>query len=379
MASEKKQSAEKSSGKVRYAVVGLGHIAQIAILPAFAHAKTNSELVAIVSNDAEKRAEVGKMYNLERTYSYDEFDDCLASGDVDAVFIALPNHLHREYTERAARAGVHVLCEKPMAVSEDDCRAMIEVCAQNQVRLMIAYRLHFEEANLKAIEIARSGMLGDLRIFNSVFNMQAAEGNIRVREETGGGTLYDIGVYCINAARYLFGDEPTEAVAMSANNGEERFREVDEMTSAILRFPGERLANFTTSFGASDTSVYTIIGTKGELRLDPAYDYAGVLRHHLTIDGKTTQTTFSPRDQFASELIYFSDCVLKKQEPEPSGYEGLADVRIVNCIYQAAMSGQRVAIPPMPPKQRPSMAQEIHRPAVIPPKLVNVESPSGDS
>jgi predicted dehydrogenase len=150
-------SASAGGHKVRYAVVGLGHIAQIAVLPAFAKAK-NSELVALVSDDPKKLAKLGKKYNVPLRYSYDEYDACLCSGEVDAVYIALPNSLHREYTVRACRARVHVLCEKPMAVTESDCEAMIAAAKENRTRLMIAYRLHFEEANMKAVEIARSGI-----------------------------------------------------------------------------------------------------------------------------------------------------------------------------------------------------------------------------
>jgi predicted dehydrogenase len=230
--------------KVRYAVVGQGYIAQVAILPAFAHARRNSELAALVSGDRVKRKALGRKYGVAGLYSYEAYDECLRGGGVDAVFIALPNHLHRDYAVRAARAGVHVLCEKPMAMTEADCKAMIAAARRGRVKLMVAYRLHFEEANLKAAEMTRSGKLGEPRIFDSLFTMQVKAGNIRVQGE-GGGALYDIGVYCINAARALFAAEPVEVFAWSANNGERRFREVDEMTAAVMRFPGERLATFT--------------------------------------------------------------------------------------------------------------------------------------
>src|SRR3954471_15451727 len=144
--------------KVRYAVVGLGHIAQVAVLPAFAHAE-NSELAALVSDDPEKLDRLGRRYKVKARFSYDRYDECLRGGDIDAVYIALPNHLHRSYSERAARAGVHVLCEKPMAVTEADCLSMIRVAEENRVKLMIAYRLHFEEANLRVIDLVQQGKL----------------------------------------------------------------------------------------------------------------------------------------------------------------------------------------------------------------------------
>src|ERR1039458_2111158 len=165
----------KSGRKIRYAVVGLGHLAQVAVVPAFKKAQ-NSELVTIVSGDAEKRDKVAKKYRLGQAYSYDDYEKALFC--VDAVYIVLPNHLHREYAVRAAKAGVHVLCEKPMAVTEPDCEAMIDVANQNDVKLMIAYRLHFEKGNLEAVRLAKNGKLGKLRIFNSEFAQQVVADNI---------------------------------------------------------------------------------------------------------------------------------------------------------------------------------------------------------
>ena len=286
------RSPKQQGGRVRYAVVGQGYISQIAVLPAFANARRNSELVALVSDDPQKLQVLGRRYGVDRLYGYEEFDACLASDEVDAVFIALPNHLHHAYTLRSARAGKHVLCEKPMAVTEDECLEMIEEAEKNRVQLMVAYRLHFEQANLKAVEIARAGRLGDLRTFNSLFCMQVEDGNIRLQAAAGGGTLYDIGIYCINAARHLFGAEPIEVVAFAANNGEARFREVDEMTSAILRFPDDRLASFTCSFGAADVAAFDLGGTKGTLRLEKAYSFAEDMTQRLTVGKRTTEKTY---------------------------------------------------------------------------------------
>jgi predicted dehydrogenase len=368
----------KSSSKIRYAVVGLGHIAQVAVLPAFKNSK-NSELVAIVSGESEKRKKLGKKYRLDHVYSYEGYDRALSQ--VDAVYIAVPNHLHREYAVRAAQAGVHVLCEKPMAVSEEECKSMIYAAEQHQVKLMIAYRLHFEAGNLAAIQLAESGKLGDLRMFTSEFSQQVTEDNVRVTEATerGGGPVYDMGVYCINAARYLFRAEPTEILAITANNGEKRFKNVEEMTSVVMRFPEERVANFTCSFGAADVSRYALIGTEGLLMSDPAYEYAMEIKHELKIGEKKKTRTFPKRDQFAAELVYFSDCILQNRDPEPSGLEGLADVRIVEAIYESARTRKVIELPVLPAKKRPSEGQEIHRPAHDKPKTVRAKSPSGEA
>jgi glucose-fructose oxidoreductase len=351
--------------RIRYAVVGLGHITQAAVLPAFAHAGRNSELAALVSGDPAKLQELGRRYRVKHTLGYEEYDDFLRSGSVDAVYIALPNDLHREYTERAADAGVHVLCEKPLAVTSSDCRAMTRAAAQAGVKLMTAYRLHFEEANLTAIELVRSGRLGAPRFIHSVLSMQVREGDIRVQRARGGGPLLDVGIYCINAARYLFQDEPLEVSAMAASLHERRFREVDETVTALLRFPGERLAAFTCSFGASDVTMYRVVGTEGDLRVEPSFEYAGGLTHHLTVAGKLSVRHFAKRDQFAAELLYFSECVLEDRDPEPDGAEGLADVRVIEAIQESLESGgRRITLPPFSRARRPHLGQEIHRPPV---------------
>jgi glucose-fructose oxidoreductase len=370
------KSLSRQTSKVRFAVVGLGYIAQVAVLPGFAHAE-NADLVALVSDDPVKLKKLGKHYGVAHAFSYDEYDDLLNSGLIDAVYIALPNNMHRDYTVRAARAGVHVLCEKPMAITEKDCEAMMQATQKHGVKLMIAYRLHFEKANLLAVDIANSGKLGELRIFNSVFTMQVKEGDIRLQKELGGGTLYDIGIYCINAARYLFGDEPIEVAAFCANGGDPRFQEVDEMTSVIMRFPDERLATFTCSFGAAEVSSYRIVGTKGELRVTPAYEYAEALKHYMSVKGKTQERTFPQGDQFGAELYYFSECIQKNLEPEPSGKEGLADIHVIRALYRSAQAGGKpVKLGSFMRKKRPSLAQEIKRPAVQKPQLVNTSPPS---
>jgi glucose-fructose oxidoreductase len=359
--------------QVRYAVVGLGHIAQVAVLPAFGNSRRNSKLAALVSADAVKLEELGRKYGVERRCSYDGYDALLRSGDIDAVYIALPNSLHCDYALRAAHAGVHVLVEKPMAVTEDECERMGRAAREAGVKLMVAYRLHFERANLEAIEVARSGRIGEPRLFSSTFSLPVVPGNIRVRSALGGGVLYDIGIYCINAARGLFRDEPVEVRAVTSGS----IGEVEESASCILRFPGERLATFNCSFGAADVSEYRIVGTKGDLAVEPAYEYATALQHRLTIDGEVKERRFAKRDQFAPELLYFSDCVLKNQDPEPSADEGLADVRVIRALYRAAQAGRPVELTPYEKRERQSLEQEIRRPPIDKPQTIHTQAPSG--
>ena len=359
--------------KIRYAVVGLGHIAQVAVLPAFSHARRNSALAALVSDSPDKLKKLGRRYGVEKLYRYADIDDLSRSGDIDAVYLALPNSMHEDFTIRAARAGLHVLCEKPMAMTTAGCKRMIECARDHRVKLMVAYRLHFERGNLAATEIARSGKLGDLRFFSSQFSMQVRRGNLRLSAAAGGGPLYDIGIYCMNAARAVFAAEPTEVLAATATHSDPRFNEVPETVAALLKFPQQRLASFTCSFGAADRSVYEIVGTKGSITLDPAYEYGDGVEYELRIGGRTRYRRFAHSDQFAPELLYFSDCILRNRDPEPSGEEGMADVRVIEALNQSIRTGKCVPLSPMSRRRLPTMQQEIRRRNVRPPQLVRVQ------
>lgn len=366
-----------SKKKVRYAVVGSGWFAQEAVLPAFQNATDNSELVAIVSGDPEKQKEVGQQYGVP-VYGYEQYGDLLEGGTIDAVYIVLPNSVHKEYTLRAAKGHIHVLTEKPMAASSAECREMIAACDEADVRLMVAYRLHFESGNLTAIDHIKNGKIGEPRLFNSVFTQQVQEGNTRLDGDLAGGPLMDIGIYCINAARYLFQDDPIEVSGFAASTGEARFREVPEMVSAVMRFPKERIATFTCGFGEGRVSEYRVVGATGDLKMEIGYTFRGDITMHLTDrDGKTKQTKFPERDQVGPEIAYFSDCVLKNRVPEPSGLEGLADLLIIEAIEKSYETGRAMKLPPFEAKPRPSLAQEYNMPKVQAKGMVNAASPGG--
>lgn len=363
---------------VRYAVVGLGHIAQAAVLPAFANAK-NSRLTALVSGDPAKLSKVARKYGIENNFSYEEYDDVVASGIIDAVYIALPNSLHFDYARRALERGVHVLCEKPLTTTARDAEELVRLSDENDLRLMTAYRLHFERANLEAAEIARSGRIGELRFFNSSFSLQLTSGNIRADKSLGGGPLYDLGVYCINAARMFFREEPEEVFAFSSRGHDRRFAKVDEMTSAILRFPGGKLAQFACSFGASPITWFEVAGTKGSVCLTNAYEYTEEMELKITLEsGKIETRSFGKRDQFGPELVYFSDCIQKRRMPEPDGREGRADVRIIEALLASAKSGrpQRLRLPAK--TRHPGLRQEMRRPPSRKAPVVHAHSASRD-
>ena len=361
---------------LRFAVVGLGYVAQNAMLPAFVHARGRCRLTALVSGTRTKREALSKRYKAETTWSYEDYDAALASDTFDAVYIALPNHLHREYAVRAAEAGKHVLCEKPMALTVEDCDTMIEAARGSGVRLMVAYRLHFDPVNLWAVEIARSGQLGELHAFTSSFATPVRPGNIRVRRETGGGTLWDIGIYCVNAARYLFRAEPVEVFACTSSVRPQPGFEVEEMSSAILKFPDGKIAEFWTSFVSADVATYTLHGSRGRLRVDAAYEYAEPRNTTLVIDDETTRRRHPVHDQFAAELLYFADCVRHGTDPVPSGREGRTDVAILAALYDSARTATPVRLEGLSAGARPGPELAITRPALRhEPELVAVTQP----
>ena len=362
--------------KVRYGVVGAGWIAQEAFMPAVAHTG-NSELAAIVTGDPKKAKALGRHYGITHLYDYDGYDRMLADGVADAIYLALPNTMHRDYAVRAAKAGVHVLCEKPMARTEADCRAMIEAAKDNGVKLMIGYRLHFEPATVVAIDVVRRGRIGEPRVFTSIFAQQVDIANHRTKGGLWAGPLPDMGCYPLNAARHLFAAEPVEVMAFASRAAEARFKEIEEMVSVLLRFPGDRIATFTVSFGAESVDEYRIVGTKGDLHVQPAFLFGLGLGYRLTVGGRTRQRQFSEIDQFGAETKYFSECILKDREPEPDGGEGLADVRVMLAIERAIRAGRPQQIAPSQRPRHPTPDQ-IRR--VEPARkrlLVNVATPGG--
>ena len=369
--------SQTKKGKIRYAVVGLGHIAQTAVLPAFKNASSNSEMVALISSDPKKLRTLGKRYKVEAVGNYADFEDILANAGVDAVYIATPNTCHSQFAAVAASYGVHVLCEKPLATTTEECLMLEDLATKHRIKAMTAYRLHFDPANIEAIKVARSGEIGDLRIFNSIFTMQVRDPeNIRLQQRLGGGPLFDIGIYCINAARYLFGDEPLAVSAHSFATKDPRFRDVDEMVSVTMNFPRARVASFVCSFGAADNSVFDLIGTSGSLRLENAYEYAEPMTLTVTKGDRHRKRHYKKHDQFAAELLYFSDCIQKNKRIEPSFEEGLIDVEIIEALQHSLQTGEITPVKAPHKVMRPSRDQKIVRPGIKPPPTIHAHAPS---
>lgn len=368
-----------TSSKVRYAVVGLGHIAQTAILPGFTHAKKNSQLVALVSGDKTKRNRLSKEYDVEYAFDYADYKRLLYSGLVDAVYISLPNNMHASFTVEALQAGVHVLCEKPLAMNVEDAKVMSQVSEITGSKLMTAYRLHFQRANLMALETARSGQLGDVRFFNSVFSMRVKEGNVRTDPIKGGGPLYDIGIYCINAVRNFFGELPEQVFAFSNKGYDQRSAEVDEMVSVIMKFTGGRMATFICSFSGQATATYDVIGTTGCLRLENAYDYFEDMDLYVSkVKGGTRTLKYKKGDQFGPEILYFSDCILNDKMPEPNATEGILDLMVIEAIQQSIKMRKPISLTTLSKEMHPNLKQAMDLPAISKPLSVHVSNPSMD-
>ena len=367
-------TARKVEGdKVRYAVVGAGWISQAAFMPGVAQTG-NSVMTAIVTGQQKKAEALGKRYDIERTYHYDAYQAALDSRGFDAIYLALPNDQHRQLAVPALEAGVHVLLEKPMATSEADCRAIQDAARASGAKLMIAYRLHFEPANLEAIRLAQSGQLGRTWLFTSVFAQAVSTRNHRANNGYWAGPVPDMGTYQINAVRNLFRAEPIEVGAHGTKRDHLGYNFHDTVC-VTLRFPGDRIAEFSVGYGLNTVNEYRLCGDAGNLTLNPAFGFPGPLHHRLTIGQTTTERAFAKLDQFGAETKYFSDCILQDRDPEPDGEEGLLDVRVLAAVERALQTGETQTLPPLHRSKHPAPEQAIELPAITVPPLVDAYPP----
>jgi predicted dehydrogenase len=333
------------SKRVGYAVVGLGRIAEHAVLPAFRHAG-KSRLIALVSGDAKKAQRLAKKFSASAFFTYDRFEECLRNPEVEAVYIATNNSTHLDFTRRAAAAGKHVLCEKPLANTTEECRQMVDACRRANVKLMTAYRMYFEASSVALKKLIGSKKLGELKVIHSAFtfNLPAQQAWHLSRELAGGGSLWDVGVYCINTIRWLTGLEPFEATAYSWNSDPERFKEVDESISFQLKFPGGRYMQASSSFAAARASFIQIHAENGWASLNPAFPYGEEKCLFGQIGGQRFDKVYGPVEEFHLELDHLAACIRANRKPEPDGVTGMRDVAIMEAIYEAAKSTRPVSI-----------------------------------
>lgn len=370
-------SALGLSKKVRYAVVGAGDITQSAMMPGIAHTG-NSELTAIVTGDPEKARALAEKYGVEHVYSYEQFDELLASGQVDAIYIGTPNWRHAEFAIPALEAGIHVLCEKPLEISVEKAETIRAAERASAAKLMVAYRLHFEPGTLDAIERIRGGEIGTPIAFTSCFGQMLDPANHRAQHGIEAGPLFDMAPYPINAIRYLFGAEPVAVeAAVAVRHPEAGFGDVDDTYAVTLRMPGEALAQFTVSYYLNQVDSLIVAGTEGSIHMSPAYGFAKGIAHDRQVGEKQTHETFKTTDQFGGEMRYFSACILDGTDPEPDAEEGIADLRVIEGIVRALESGHREELPPFARTRRIDPdAQEQTLSAVAKPEDVNASSPT---
>ena len=330
--------------KIRYAAVGLGVISTQHFMPGTRMSQLG-EMTGLVSGHPDKARKWAAEYNIPEgnIYSYETFDKMKDNGEIDAVYIGLPNSMHAEYTIRAAQAGKHVLCEKPMATSQKDCEAMIAACRKANRKLMIAYRCHFQSSHVQARELVRNGAIGKVQVIEGAAGFNSAPGVWRLNKAlAGGGPLMDIGVYALNACRFVLGEEPSDLHAFTSSDASDpRFKEVEENISWTMKFPSGALASMTTTYGANQEGFLRLHGSKGVLEIN-GFGYAGIsMTLKQTGGGRSDVTveTDNAKDpyQFVLESDYFSRCVMDNKEPsEASGEEGLKDFAIMQKIYQSA-------------------------------------------
>jgi predicted dehydrogenase len=338
---------EPPGKKTGWAIVGLGSLAINQILPAFAQCE-KSKPVAFVSGHPDKANKLAARYGVDpkNIYNYQNYDTIKNNPEVDIIYIVLPNCMHAEYTIRGFQAGKNVLTEKPMACTPADCQKMIDAGRQAGKKLMVAYRCRYEPYNQEAIRMARSGELGPTQVIVADAGWNTSDPNMwRLKKDlAGGGSLMDIGIYALNASRYLTGEEPTEINALMYNKpGDPRFREVEETINFQLRFPSGVLANCTSSYGYVSTSRYRVIGTEGWLNMDPATWYSGL---RMTVGRKNIieEVNLPVKDHFAMEMDHMSECVMENKELLTPGEEGLRDITLMMAIYEAARSGKTVKV-----------------------------------
>jgi predicted dehydrogenase len=335
-----------NSKPVGYALVGLGFIAETSVLPALRSSK-KCKPVALVSHDLKRAQQLGAEFGVQGCYSYDHYDECLNHAEVEAVFIASINAEHAEQAIRAARAGKHVLCEKPLANTVEECRDMAEACRENRVRLMTAYRKYFEPGSVALKKLITCGKLGQLRHMFSTYTEIVDPTKVRWqldRRLAGGGSLMDIGVYCVNTMRWLAGTTPTEATAHAWTDDPKRFHDVEDSIAFHLTHPGGLVCQGTSSFTARAASFVQVHGDKGWAALNPAFAFEEERRLFGKVEGKWFEEKFKVMDEFVLEVDHFADCIRRQRDPESDGREGLLDVATIRAIYQSARENRTVKI-----------------------------------
>ena len=333
--------------RVGFALVGLGDISQTAILPAFRRSK-KAKLIDLVSGDNEKAERLAKQFGVNSHHTYRDYAGVLNNPQVEAIFIATPPGVREQFTVRAAKAGKHVLCEKPLAATAKQCQHMVSACRSNHVLLMTAYRKYFDPATLALKDLISKGGLGRIDVVHTLFTeFRSPNGQTPawlLSRKLGGGPLRDDGVYCVNTCRWLIGEDPVEATASAWTFDRKRFKEVEEGIVFCLTFPSGVRLQGTASFGAALSSFVHVHGQKGWAALAPAFAFEEERRFFGKTSAQWFQRIFKRSDEFFLEIDEFADCIQSEREPEPSGEQGMRDLVIIEAIYSAAREQRAVRI-----------------------------------
>jgi predicted dehydrogenase len=336
--------AQAAEPKVGFALCGLGSLSTHQLAPALQNTK-HCRLAGIVTGTPAKAERWKTQYGIPEAnvYNYETMNRLADNPDIDVVYVVTPNGLHAEHTIKAAQAGKHVLCEKPMEVSAEKCQQMIDAAKAANRLLAVGYRCRFEPHHQECIRLARDNAFGNLRIVESCFDitLRPDPAQWRLKHDlAGGGSLMDVGIYALQATRYLTGEEPVSVSAMESNTDAMRFKEVEESVTWISRFPGGAMAYCSASYSTGVKSRLSGIGEKGWFELEPAFLYGGIRGRRS--DGQ--EITFPDIDQFAAEMDDFAQCILRRQPTRVPGEEGLRDVKIMMAIYESIRSGRTVTL-----------------------------------
>lgn len=333
----------QASRKLGFALCGLGNLSTHQIAPALAKTK-HCRLAGIVTGTPAKAEAWKAKYGIPAAsvYSYDDMHRMADNPDIDVVYVVTPNGLHAEHTIKAAQAGKHVFCEKPMEVSVERCHQMIDACRKAGRLLGTAYRCQFDPHHLECIRLVREEVFGKPTILQSGFAIDVGEsGQWRLdRALAGGGALMDVGIYALQATRYLTGEEPILISAIETKTDKVKFAEVDESMVWTTRFPSGVVAHCSTSYRAGGIQNLRVNAERGWFELDPAFFYSGI--HGRRSDGK--EIRFPEIDMFAAEMDDFAQCILEGRPTKVPGEEGLRDVRIIQAIYESARTGRAVSL-----------------------------------
>jgi glucose-fructose oxidoreductase len=321
--------------------VGLGYYSTDLLAPALQMTK-NCYLAGIVTGSPEKAKAWQQKYNIpeKNYYDYAGFDKIAGNKDIDVIYVVLPPSMHKEYVIRAANAGKQVWCEKPMALTVDECQAMIDACNRNNVKLSLGYRLHHEPNNQRITEMGKSRPYGAIKTISAVAGyFDPRTTHWKQKKVMGGGSMYDMGVYPLNATRYVTGEEPVAVTAKQSTTRPEIYTEVDETMDFTLEFPGGTIATCESSFGKGMNAL-KVQCEKGWYGLEPFSEYSG--QSGTTSDGKKLDAVIP--NQQAKQMDEDAMAIMQNKPVLVPGEEGLKDIRVVQAIYESVRTGAGVVI-----------------------------------